>query len=195
MELRGKRVTLRTVDETDLDFLLDFWNNGANMVQNGWPNGLGIDRAYMDRYWANISAKMARTNNPLLRMVVLNEKGERIGEMAMDRIAKGTEYNPAYPVPRDRMGDMDIKLDHTTRGKGYGTDALRTMLVYGFDALDIDEIIVEPEQSNAGALRLYAKLGFMPQGVRYCHKTSTGMDLNCEIWVCHRDDFLAAIRL
>lgn len=193
MELRGQRVTLKTVDGSDLDFLMSFWNNGANMIQNGWPNGLGIDRAYMDRYWAKISAQMAETNNLLLRMVILDPNGNKIGEMAMDRIARGTEYNPAYPVPRERMGDIDIKLDHTTRGMGYGTDALRTLLEYGFDALDIDEIIVEPEQSNVGALKLYAKLGFRPQGIRYCHRTSAGMDLHCEIWVCHRDDFFAAV--
>ncbi len=148
----------------------------------------------MDRYWAKISAQMAETNNLLLRMVILDPNGNRIGEMAMDRITRGTKYNLAYPVPRERMGDIDIKLDSTTRGMGYGTDALRTLLEYGFDALDIDEIIVEPEQSNLGALKLYAKLGFKSQGIRYWHKTSAGMDLHCEIWVCHRDDFFTAVK-
>ena len=49
---------------------------------------------------------------------------------------------------------------------GYGTDALTTLLEYGFGALDIDEIVVEPDQSNLGALKLYAKLDSRPQGIR-----------------------------
>jgi RimJ/RimL family protein N-acetyltransferase len=180
------------VDQTDLEFLLNFWNSGANMIQAGWPNGLGIDRAYMEGYLAKLSAKMAATSNPLLRMVVIDSDGQRIGEMAMEPVARTIEYNPAYLVPRDRMGQIDIKLDAAKRGKGYGTDALQTLLHGGFQLLPIDEIIVEPEQNNFGARKLYTKLGFKPQEIWYCHRPPSGMELNCEIWLCHRDDFLAA---
>ena len=56
------------------------------------------------------------------------------------------------------VGDMDY------RGKGIGSDALRTLIKYGFSQLNLNKIWCEV-YSNNSALEIYRKVGFVDEGV------------------------------
>lgn len=51
-------------------------------------------------------------------------------------------------------------------GKGFGGEATRLLLAHGFETLGLNRIELEVYEFNARARALYAKLGFVDEGVR-----------------------------
>jgi RimJ/RimL family protein N-acetyltransferase len=49
-------------------------------------------------------------------------------------------------------------------GKGYGTDAMRVMLRYGFDELNLHRVSLRTFGFNGRAVRSYEKVGFVHEG-------------------------------
>ena len=49
-------------------------------------------------------------------------------------------------------------------GKGYGTDAMRTVLRYAFDELDLERVTLSVFEYNPRAIRSYEKAGFTHEG-------------------------------
>jgi len=54
--------------------------------------------------------------------------------------------------------------DPAETGQGYGSDALRTILGFGFDQLRLERIELEVYDFNAEARRLYERVGFRHEG-------------------------------
>lgn len=66
-----------------------------------------------------------------------------------------------------RRGEFRILIgDDEGRGRGYGTEAARLILDYGFNNLNLETIYLGVNTENAGAKRSYEKAGFRPEGVR-----------------------------
>lgn len=59
--------------------------------------------------------------------------------------------------------------DPGRRGRGYGGDALRAVLAYGFRDLGLERIHLDVLTDNEGAIRLYRRVGFQDEGVRRRH--------------------------
>jgi len=54
-------------------------------------------------------------------------------------------------------------------GKGYGTDAMRTILHYGFDELNLHRVSLNVFEYNQRAIHSYEKAGFTIEGrMRQC---------------------------
>lgn len=70
----------------------------------------------------------------------------------------GIEWN-------NQCGKMAIGIgDPKHRGKGYGTDALRLILRYGFCELNLHRIGLDVISYNGRAIRAYQKAGFQVEG-------------------------------
>lgn len=54
--------------------------------------------------------------------------------------------------------------DRSTWGRGYGTEALRLLLDYGFHVLNLHSVMLEVYAYNARAIRCYRKVGFREIG-------------------------------
>lgn len=72
----------------------------------------------------------------------------------------------AEEEPDYRHANIDIYLDPAVHGRGYGTDAVRTMarhliVDHGHHRLEID-----PAADNPAAIRCYRKVGFRPIGIQ-----------------------------
>ena len=52
------------------------------------------------------------------------------------------------------------------RGKGYGTEAIRLILTYGFNTLNLHNIMLSVNEDNVGAIACYKKVGFREAGRR-----------------------------
>jgi len=66
-----------------------------------------------------------------------------------------------------RSGSASLGIaigDPVDTGKGYGSDALRTLLGFGFDQLRLERIELEVYDYNEGARRLYERVGFQHEG-------------------------------
>jgi len=71
------------------------------------------------------------------------------------------EEDPDY-----RYASIDIYLDPAARGRGLGTDAVRTMARHLIDEHGHHRLEIDPAADNAAAIRCYEKAGFRPVGIR-----------------------------
>lgn len=68
------------------------------------------------------------------------------------------EWNNAAGILSMGIGERDYW------GKGYGSDALRLILRYGFHELNLHRIGLDVHSTNARAIRAYEKAGFTHEG-------------------------------
>jgi RimJ/RimL family protein N-acetyltransferase len=64
-------------------------------------------------------------------------------------------------------------------GKGYGTDAMRVLLRYAFDELNLHRVSLDVFEYNPRAIRSYEKAGFTVEGRcrQYLHREGKRWDL------------------
>lgn len=69
--------------------------------------------------------------------------------------------------------------EKSSRGKGYGTDIVHTLLGFAFHRLNLHKIMLTVDEDNPGAMRCYEKCGFRRDGIlrdevykngRYCNR-------------------------
>ena len=66
---------------------------------------------------------------------------------------------------RNRSGECGIAIgDKSQWGKGYGSDAIRTLANFGFGELNLHRIMLRVYEDNARAIRAYEKAGFKTEG-------------------------------
>jgi RimJ/RimL family protein N-acetyltransferase len=66
---------------------------------------------------------------------------------------------------RNRMGEVGIMIGaRDFWGRGYGTDAMRTLVGWGFDMLNLHRLQLRVYADNARAIRCYEKVGFQHEG-------------------------------
>jgi RimJ/RimL family protein N-acetyltransferase len=65
----------------------------------------------------------------------------------------------------NRAGVLAIGIwDPRNRGRGYGADALRTLLRYAFNELNLQRVGLDVIANNAAAIRAYERVGFRREG-------------------------------
>jgi RimJ/RimL family protein N-acetyltransferase len=83
-------------------------------------------------------------------------------------------------------GDFGISVDSAWRGKGVGTELIRTLLDWAREHPTIEKVCLGVYEDNLGAIRLYERLGFKLEGRREkFFKTARGYrdDLMMSLWV------------
>jgi RimJ/RimL family protein N-acetyltransferase len=102
-----------------------------------------------------------------------------------ERLSAGDPYNIDFAIyelatmrPIGRVGLEDISYQHQRAlfgiligekecwGKGYGTEATRLTLDYGFQTLGLHNIMLSVSSANTAAIRAYTRAGFRVIGVR-----------------------------
>ncbi len=71
--------------------------------------------------------------------------------------------------PLARHAEVGIALAAEARGRGYGTDAMRTLVGFLFTCRNLQRIHLETLADNAAALASYRKVGFVQEGVLRRH--------------------------
>ncbi|GGO62355.1 N-acetyltransferase [Nonomuraea cavernae] len=67
--------------------------------------------------------------------------------------------------PETGGAELDIYIgEKDCWGNGYGTEAVRLICRYGFDALRLHRIELWVADENAAAIRVYQKVGFVEEG-------------------------------
>jgi RimJ/RimL family protein N-acetyltransferase len=66
-----------------------------------------------------------------------------------------------------RNGELAVMIgDPAYRGRGYGTDATRTLCRFAFDRMNLVRVRLTVFPGNAAAIRAYEKAGFVREGVQ-----------------------------
>ena len=77
------------------------------------------------------------------------------------------------------------------RGKGYGAEAIRLLLGYAFDRINLNKVELEVYEYNERAYRLYLRLGFVEEGRRRARVYRNGRYYESIQMGILRDEFYA----
>jgi aminoglycoside 6'-N-acetyltransferase len=138
--LQGERVTLRPLEEADLD-----------------PLSAVIQEPSVAQWWGEADEPERLRHN--LRMdgdaFVIEADGELAGWLGFVE-----ETEPEY-----RSVSFDISLSQRFQGQGLGPDALRTLIRWFADERGHHRFTIDPSMLNEHAIRAYEAVGFKPVGV------------------------------
>jgi len=154
----GKDVRLRAIEREDIDRFVRWFNDPE--VRRYLLMYEPMSRAQEERWFEE---RLSRKDDLLLAIEV--REGDRwvhIGNMGLHRIDW-----------KNRGATLGIVIGEKEYwGKGYGTEAVRTMLRYAFHELGLNRVELETYSFNPRAQRCYEKAGFHREGVRrealYC---------------------------
>lgn len=149
MNIRGRHVTLRAIEREDLELLRAMFNDEAiEQLVVGWAFPLARQQQE-DWYDQNIG------NTSSLRLIIETDAGDAVGVIML----KDIDW-------KNRRATHGIKLARASdRARGIGTDALRAIMRYAFNELQLhrlDSVILE---GNEPSYHLHcAKCGWTPEG-------------------------------
>lgn len=148
--LEGERVYLRPAGPADVPeyfstlFNFEMRRLTGTQVVFSLP---GVDR-YIE--------KKSQDDSGVLLLIALSDNDTVIGDIALQDI---DHMNRNASLRIAMNGD-----EHS--GKGYGPEAIRLMLEYGFGILNLHRVELEVFDYNERAIKAYEKVGFTREGVQ-----------------------------
>ncbi len=144
----GDRIYLRPIEVSD-EFLLRKWLNDP-VVRQGLDH-LPPTNAAREQDWIESQA----TNTGEYHVGIVARAGDRlIGTVSLvdiDAISRSAEL-------RIMIGDVDY------HSRGFGTEAVKLIVRYGFEELNLNRISLGVFANNPKAIRCYQKAGFVQEG-------------------------------
>lgn len=149
-KLIGERLYLSPLNIEDAEKYVEWFCDFK--VTDGLGRSGSIMTIEAEREWIENSLK----NNELNFAIVDLESDKLIGTCSLENI----NY-------QNRIGTVGIFIgDEDNRSKGYGTEALKLLLDYGFNYLNLNNIMLTVKSFNERAIRCYEKVGFKEFGRR-----------------------------
>ena len=147
--IKGEKCFLTAVDPDSIETLRNWRNNPK--LRRYFREFREISKPMQDSWYKN---RVLNNPNQFDFEIHDKESGALIGHCGLyyvnwvNRAAEFTIY----------VGDFNF------RGMGIGSDALRTLIKYGFNDLNLNRIWCEV-YSNNEAIHIYEKIGFIKEGV------------------------------
>lgn len=141
--IKGNRVTLRPICESDTDSVVR-WRN-KRIVQNNFIFRETITPE-MHIQWLNSKVKTGE----VIQYIMIDELDEAFGSVYyrdLDLVSKTAEF-----------GIFIGEEDHISRG--YGQEAMQLFLDFGFHNIGLQKIFLRVIESNERAYHVYEKIGF-----------------------------------
>lgn len=146
--IQGEKLVLVPAQLTDEANLLN-WRNHEQVFNHLFGN---------ERYDAYTFHELYKTdlNNPYNRQFIIKDKSldEEIGTIFLRHI---------HPI--NQKAEIGYYLNPDFIGKGYGTEAIRLMVNYGFETLKLHKIYMQAFKNNKASIRCCEKIGFVQEGV------------------------------
>ena len=139
--LVGKKIKLRSLKDSDLNFLLNVENNCENWIYGSENKKYTIKE--LKNYISN--SKVGLTIAKQFRYVIENEKP--IGFIDL--------YNFSY-----NRAHVAIIIDKSEREKGYAYDALNVLIEYCFNTLQLSSLKCVIDKKNIASIKLFSKHRF-----------------------------------
>lgn len=150
MNIVGKKIILRAIEVEDNQMLLDLINDPETEMLIGgssWP----VSMESQVKWYSKID-----DNPTLLRCIIADKENNKpLGTLILNEINQ-----------KNGTGHIHIKLAKgDIRGKGYGTDAINTIVKYAFEELRLNCIFAHILSYNIASLKLFEKCGFQREGI------------------------------
>lgn len=149
MKLQGKEIYLDTLERTDCRKLWEDFEFDLNNPCEELNLGHSIEKA--DTWFDDIQKQQGISN---IRLGIFLNDGTVIGDVALQDIDRTNR--------KCTIGMGIQKLEY--RSKGYGQQAVRLMLEYGFRYIGIERISANTLEPNIGAQKSLERCGFKLEG-------------------------------
>lgn len=151
MNIQGENVVLRAISMKDADLLMEIINDASiEKMLGGSSFPVSIEE---QEKW--IVAQFGKKD--ILRCVVSLKGNEDTGVGTV--ILSDIDY-------KNGVSQVHIKMDKRHGyGKGYGTDAINTLVDYAFDEMRLNCIYAEVLEYNIASQKLFEKCGFHRDGM------------------------------
>lgn len=150
MIISGEKVYLRAVEEHDNEMLLELINDPQTEMMLGgssWP----VSKAGQ----LNWFRRLEESRDILRCIVVEKDTNKAVGTVMLSDISQ-----------KNGVAQIHIKLvSDGGRGKGYGYDAITSMISYAFRELRLQCVYAEVVSYNNPSMRLFEKCGFQKEGI------------------------------
>ena len=150
--LIGEKVVLRPVRRTDIEYFLK-WFNDPEVTQY---LGMYLPMTEMgeEKFIEDLGSAMAGTRAMLVIEAVEGTDKKPIGSIGLSNIH-----------PKDHHAIFGIAIGEKDYwSKGYGTEAARLIIRYGFEQLNLRRINSFAISFNERSLRLHLRVGFKEEG-------------------------------
>lgn len=153
--LKGERVTLRAIEREDIPRFLRWLNDPevTRYLTIFMPLSRGEEERWFEQQLGDRNRKV---------LAIETESGEHIGNISLEDIDW-----------KNRRATLGIVIGEKERwGQGYGTDAIRTLLRFAFEELNLNRVQLDVFDFNERARRCYRRCGFREEGIlRQAHYT------------------------
>jgi diamine N-acetyltransferase len=161
LSLQGKKIYLRALEPTDLDFLYQLENDTSIWEISGTikPYSKKVLRLYLENAHRDIYEVKQ------LRLCICNKEDQCIGLIDV------FDFDP-----KNRRAGIGIVIANPeNRNKGLGAEALELLCDYTFSVLDLHQLYANILEENTSSIHLFEKLGFERIGMKKeWIRTSTG---------------------
>lgn len=151
--MRYDKINLRSLEPEDLELLYEWENNEAYWIISNTT--VPFSKFTLKRYLENSHKNIYEAGQ--LRLMI---------ELADDRKAIGTidlfDFDPFHK----RAGLGILIADEKERRKGYASMALRALIDYCFNTLQLHQLYCNILSNNCESIDLFRKLGFVQIGIK-----------------------------
>ena len=153
--LEGKRIYLREIRLDDV-----------NETYCRWMNDPSVNKYLESRFYSHsfktlndyVRSTLGDKENAFFA-IMLNENNRHIGNIKLGPI------NTFH-----RFADIGILIgEKDCWGKGYATEAIRLIVEYAFDKLNLHKVTAGCYASNKRSIKAFKKAGFVQEGIRKKH--------------------------
>lgn len=164
MNIYGEKVMLRAIEAKDCDMLLKLINDPDTEKMLG-----GGSFPVSEQHQKEWIEKQASNQETLRCIVEVIDEKKSVGTV----ILSGIDY---------KNGNAEIHIKLTAdegRGKGYGSDAIKTIVQYAFEELRLHCIYATVLEYNAVSAKMFEKCGFEKEGIlkERVYKNGTYIDM------------------
>lgn len=147
----GEKIYLRGLEKKDLADNMFNWANDSDVTRYMYtglkPNNLELLEKEYDQ--------LISSDKDVVMAIVDKQTDEHVGNVGLYSINwlyRSAEY-------RIIIGEKDFW------GKGYGLEAAKLIIEYGFDKLNLNKIWLGVNAENSSAVKSYRNAGFVEEGV------------------------------
>lgn len=151
MIIQGEKIILRALEKNDANLLLDIINDPdtENMLGgSSYPVSYDMQCEWIENQ---------KNDDTVFRTIIAlkDEKKTGIGTIILNNIDM-----------KNGTAEIHVKLAvENNRGKGYGTEAVNTMVKYAFNEMRLNCIYAEILEYNLPSIKLFEKCGFIKEGI------------------------------
>ena len=167
--LFGEKVRLRAIERDDIPRFVK-WLNDPEVKQYltmFWPLSYAEEERWFEKHLDDQTSRV---------FAIETEDGIHIGNIGL--------HNIDWKNRKATLGIFIGEKDYWNRG--YGTDAVKTLLCFAFEELNLNRVQLSVFDFNTRAIRCYEKCGFEYTGDRWQKDISLGDRLGLSIFTDER---------